>query len=424
MDNTGTIHTVYSSIANNNDGYRYGDIQYARIASDDFRDIETFTGEYSEHAVLEPAEVIIDYAIFEGNIIAVDRDNEVLISNDDGEYWDRFPVMEEEYIRITDIDYLDSNHLMISTNIGFFISEDGGESWSIAYSTPETASGIEYLGENHFIGYSRNRLYTSLNGNDSAFVFQSQYFKASSFINESNGWVVGSRGSLYKTTNGGRSWQQVESESIPRKASAICFIGHRIGWLTTTQGQIWKTDNAGIDWELLFESEESNIRFECITARGWNIYAAGAGYVLYSDNGIDFETGFEWDIERQFVTAIAEEDGVYICDWKGRIYRRDPDGVTKPTINPLILNTFTLGAIYPNPFNRIVNINFSLNQSRKITAKVFDIMGHQVAVLMDTQVLVGSHQIAWSPSITSGKYYLTISLDEGEVCTHPMLLLK
>ena len=425
IDNSDNIHMVYSSMARNQQGYRFGNISYARITANDFLEAETNTHNYSEYAVLNASEVIIDYAITGQSIIAADRNNEIAISNNGGQTWDKYPVVDEGELVITDLEYIDDDNLMISTNDGFYSSEDGGESWVLEFPTPEALSGMNYVSENHYIGYSVNRLYHSIGESDSTlWDFGSQYFSASSFIDENNGWVIGSRGNLFFTGDGGLSWGELESESIPLNASAIYFESRRNGWLTTTRGQIFKTISGGIDWELVYESEMYNIQFESIISDGWNVFAVGSGIVVHCINRQDFNIEFEWDIGRQFVHVSNTDDGVYIGDWKGHIYHQDLLSIEKPFLTPILPKSVGLGAIYPNPFNSTVNIVFRVNRPNSVKARIIDMLGRQERLLVDTYLVPNLYHLTWSPKSSSGSYILTLSSEDGEIFTQPLIFAK
>ena len=105
VDNSGNIHMVYSSIVW--DQHRYGDILYAQIAPEDFREAITYTGEYSEFAILNPSEVIIDYAIGDELVFASDRRGEIAVTNNSGRSWNKYSVLEEGSLSISDIDSAD-----------------------------------------------------------------------------------------------------------------------------------------------------------------------------------------------------------------------------------------------------------------------------------------------------------------------------
>jgi len=86
--------------------------------------------------------------------------------------------------------------------------------------------------------------------------------------------------------------------------------------------------------------------------------------------------------------------------------------------------TFTLEQNYPNPFNPTTTIAFSLNTASPVKLTVFDILGQEVATLVNEYKTVGSHKIQWrANTMPSGVYYYRLEAD-GISKTHKMVLMK
>ncbi|MBZ0204028.1 MAG: T9SS type A sorting domain-containing protein, partial [Ignavibacteria bacterium] len=94
--------------------------------------------------------------------------------------------------------------------------------------------------------------------------------------------------------------------------------------------------------------------------------------------------------------------------------------------NPIsqIPNTYKLEQNYPNPFNPSTVINFSLPVSGLTDLRVFDILGREVAVLVNGFTVAGNHSIPFdASSFATGVYFYTlVSSDFRE--TKKMLLIK
>jgi hypothetical protein len=58
-------------------------------------------------------------------------------------------------------------------------------------------------------------------------------------------------------------------------------------------------------------------------------------------------------------------------------------------------NAFTLGNAYPNPFNPTTNVPFELNRSGHVTLQAFDMLGRQVATLVNEPLAAGTHTVAF-----------------------------
>jgi len=85
---------------------------------------------------------------------------------------------------------------------------------------------------------------------------------------------------------------------------------------------------------------------------------------------------------------------------------------------------FSLAQNYPNPFNPTTTIKFSLPKTTEVRLKVFNLLGFEVANLVNGRVQSGSHLIEFDASdLVSGVYFYR--LEAGSfVQTKRLLLLK
>jgi len=79
---------------------------------------------------------------------------------------------------------------------------------------------------------------------------------------------------------------------------------------------------------------------------------------------------------------------------------------------------------YPNPFNPTTTINFNLANDAKVSLVVYDVMGREVANLVNGEMVKGSHKVSFDASrLVSGVYYY--NLKAGNVNqTKKMMLIK
>ncbi|MBK6765289.1 MAG: T9SS type A sorting domain-containing protein [bacterium] len=80
--------------------------------------------------------------------------------------------------------------------------------------------------------------------------------------------------------------------------------------------------------------------------------------------------------------------------------------------DPVLVNDFALTA-YPNPFNPSTTIQFSVAKAGAAKLMVYDVLGREVATLMDRRLTAGSYQYMWTAAIAaSGKYFCELTIDQ------------
>ncbi len=93
-------------------------------------------------------------------------------------------------------------------------------------------------------------------------------------------------------------------------------------------------------------------------------------------------------------------------------------------VNNLVLRGYELSENYPNPFNPTTTINYQLPQTGFVTLKVYDILGKEVAALVNEQKNQGRYSVNFDAShISSGVYIYQLRVNDY-VSSKKMLLLK
>ena len=93
-------------------------------------------------------------------------------------------------------------------------------------------------------------------------------------------------------------------------------------------------------------------------------------------------------------------------------------------------NEFSLNQNYPNPFNPITKIDFSLAVDSKVSLKVYDVLGQEVASLVNYNNLdAGLHSMDFDASVlNSGIYFYTLKAENAEgknfISTKKLILMK
>jgi plastocyanin len=94
----------------------------------------------------------------------------------------------------------------------------------------------------------------------------------------------------------------------------------------------------------------------------------------------------------------------------------------EPPIRPT--SAFSLSQNYPNPFNPVTNIRFDLAHDGPAMLDVFNLLGQQVAELVNAPLAAGSHEVSFDASaLPAGVYFYRLAAD-GQTVQKRMMLLK
>ncbi|MDH3267525.1 MAG: YCF48-related protein [Ignavibacteria bacterium] len=308
---------------------------------------------------------------------------------------------------------------------------NGGDDWS-AENFPDSSKYIRTIfffdSLNGFVGGSYIG-YTSDGGNtwtsaviDSNMISGFPVFKFN-FLNRQFGYACGGRidvaGVVWRTTESGLNWsaQGVSADEIFDvfifdSLNAITLSGdpeglYPIAKITTSNsGETWSNEDLpffglsfAIDYRTYNEGwSASGYKFLLTTNRGetWSEFDTPDSTVVYDLQFLDARTGY----------AVGEN---------GVILKLDPALVgVKEEI--LLQDEFILGQNYPNPFNPSTKISWQTPVGGWQTLKIFDILGNELATLLDEYRPAGKYEVEFSPAfgigqLASGIYFYQLKSD-------------
>jgi len=173
---------------------------------------------------------------------------------------------------------------------------DGGLSWNVSQTYPNTHfTNLQALGDNQVYAFSSyagtTLLYSTTNGGSTWQQIQtpsSTNLQYVYFLTAAKGWANTNDGSFYATNNGGVSWTLQNNVPIaPFTCSKMTFVDDSTGYALNGY-EVYKTTNNGKIWELL--KRDNNYSYlgyslSDIQISGSNIWAGGGhGYLEMSTN--------------------------------------------------------------------------------------------------------------------------------------------
>jgi len=139
-----------------------------------------------------------------------------------------------------------------------------------------------------------------------------------------------------------------------------------------------------------------------------------------------------WEFTHTFTAA---GNNPYYCEphqgmgMTGTIIVQDPVGVSD---DELIAETFDLKQNFPNPFNPSTNIQYRISTRSFVSLKVFNILGDEVASLVNEEKDAGIYNVSFNATDLSSGMYLykmqagnpSAGSGQGFVETRKMILMK
>jgi len=123
----------------------------------------------------------------------------------------------------------------------------------------------------------------------------------------------------------------------------------------------------------------------------------------------------------------TEDAASFVEDLKFNVYVSNSTGIptsVEEETNPTVVNNFELHQNFPNPFNPTTQIRFSLAEQSQVTLKVYNILGKEIATLVNDLKGAGAHEISFDGSgLSSGVYFYTLQAGKFTE-THKMILMK
>jgi hypothetical protein len=221
----------------------------------------------------------------------------------------------------------------------------------------------------------------------------------------------------------GESWQQILSiDGNSYVVNAECF----------NPGDFLEY-RKGTDPESIYSELESLEEFIHQVDRGPSVYPKSgiipAGTVKDLEIEIDVTASEEGTYNTRIVFTDAESmQAIKTLKLKFNVkvtsLEAANDQLEKPEINNQSPVRYELSQNFPNPFNPSTTIKYALPQAGIVTVKIFDVLGSEVATLVNEEKKTGVYELNWNAeSLTSGVYFYRIQSGKF-VQTRKMLLVK
>ena len=126
-----------------------------------------------------------------------------------------------------------------------------------------------------------------------------------------------------------------------------------------------------------------------------------------------------------FTELVTTYPDCQLAEVTNTFYLTEKNGYKKPSIaNNKIVTETKLFANYPNPFNPSTVIKYQLSDASQVSLKVYDVMGREIANLVNSYQNKGSYDVTFNANnFSSGIYFYKLNAN-GKQLINKMLLMK
>ena len=220
---------------------------------------------------------------------------------------------------------------------------------------------------------------------------------------------------LMMTSNGGINWNIISIGGYGNAPNCLQFSADGNTGVCAdygTQNRIYTTTNSGVNWIPSF-----NLQYFLPELIKWvygtsNIYMNDLGSFMRSnDNGINWTQMTPiFNDQIYCMDVIKNGDKIYglAVTHTYQVYKLIDTvslfGIKK--IENEIPASYSLNQNYPNPFNPSTLINYQLPVSNNVKLVIYDVLGREVATLVNEKQQPGKYQVTWDASnFASGVYF-------------------
>jgi photosystem II stability/assembly factor-like uncharacterized protein len=350
-----------------------------------------------------------------------------------------------------DIGYASTSFL--SSSPAILKTTDGGYGWNNLLATDKPINSIYFL--NHDIGFASGNsgtLYKTTNSGNSWDLIPTQETEDLGnifFIDELNGWIC-LYDKILKTTDGGINWSGSPTQGSIANMD-VAFINNSIGYAVGVYARMFKSTDGGTSWNQVTEPMVASMFGIKFLNDSTGFIVGGSEIVKTTDEGKTWNTVYNSDGSQlnliqtfgsRFAWVIASNKILYTSDagenWvpqsftpysylsRGscvdslnawalgdhKLYRTSNGGFTDVEAqNNFSPETYCLSQNYPNPFNPTTNIGFQIAEFRFVSLKVYDMLGREVATLINEEKPAGNYEVKFDGSgLSSGIYFYKLSV--------------
>lgn len=240
-------------------------------------------------------------------------------------------------------------------------------------------------------------------------------------------YIVGNSGVVLKGS-AGINWQLIPSGTAENLYGVPLFGNTDI--TVGTNGLIWRSTNFGINWFGQNSNTAVTLRsVEYSVNNTSRIYICGDNGTIIKSTNSGSVFGFQTTPTTQQLNSIffyLSDDRGYACGNNGTILKTNNGGgaiITAINNYGEMPGEYRLEQNYPNPFNPETSIRFELPEASRVKLTVYNILGEEVATIMNQHLTAGTHHTSFNAGkLATGIYFYSLTTGSQQLVKKMMVI--
>jgi photosystem II stability/assembly factor-like uncharacterized protein len=266
--------------------------------------------------------------------------------------------------------------------------------------------------------------------------------------------AVGKSGTIIRTSDSGQSWDDLSvsdtSAHFNRVLISTFYPNFDRVWAVADNGIIYASTDYGFSWFTQNSGTNNNLYDLSFRNSDEGIVAGENGTVIYTTDGGStwLEDPYLGGLTTKHIISIAAVDSntasaIIVSSLGGESALAETTFILTVSSDSIVgigvehnslPATFKIFQNYPNPFNPSTKIKYQIPKLSFVTLKIYDVLGGEIATLVNEEKPIGSYEVEFSAisgsasggdawNLTSGIYFYRLQAGNF-IQTKKMVLLR